>query len=256
MTQITETSIAYIMIQENLLLEDRLAYLKDNTKTLSTDHDTTGVHKTTADIVQHLADHADPSANKVHTQYAVGLYRNKAIRQEDAPRLKAALTSFDKYKGKLKPEEKQLTTKNYPNIASIEDKVAPHEGTMTSKKEAQKTLDQPGHKLVHDDKDISIYHLTDAEASKNLYGGGHQRGGTGTSWCTAARSDNNMFSQYHSQGPIHVIHRKSDGAVFQAHPESNSFMDAKDNPISAEDFKSISVPLHAAWRAKPELLGD
>ena len=252
----TETSIAYVMLQESILIENRLQYMKDNTKTLSTDHDTTGEHKDTADIVQHFADHGDPTANKAHTQYAVGLYRNKAIKQEDAPRLKAALTSFDKYKGKLKPEEKQLTTKNYPTISSIEDKIAPHEGTMTSKKEAQKTLDQPGHKLVHDDKDISIYHLTDAEASKNLYGGGHQRGGTGTSWCTAARSENNMFSQYHKQGPIHVIHRKSDGAVFQTHPESNSFMDAKDNPISAEDFKSIAPALHKAWKEKPELLGE
>ena len=254
MNKITETSIAYVMLNEDILLEDRLQYLKDNTKTLSTDHDTTGTHKSTADIVQHFADHGDPTTNKQHTQYAVGLYRNKAIRQEDAPRLKSALTSFDRYKGKLKPEEKQLTTKNYPSIASIEDKVAPHEGTMASKKEAQKTLDQPGHKLLHEDKDIAIYHLSDKEASKNLYGGGHQRGGTGTSWCTAARSDNNMFDHYHKQGPIHVIHRKSDGAVFQMHPESNQFMDHKDNPISDDDYKSIQPALHKAWMAKPELI--
>ena len=254
MKKASEIEIAYVMLLENLLVEDRLDFLKQNTKTLDTAHDTTGQHKETADIVQHMADHADPTSNKSLTQYAVGLYRNKAIRQEDAPRLKAALTDFEKYKGKLKPEEKQLTTKQYPNIASIEDKIAPHVGTMTSKKEAEKTLEQPGHKLVHDDKDIAIYHLTDAEASKNLYGGGHQRGGTGTSWCTAARSDNNMFKQYHEQGPIHVIHRKSDGAVFQMHPESNSFMDAKDNPISPEDFKSIAPALHAAWKNNPDLI--
>jgi hypothetical protein len=254
MAIITESAIAYVLMNESILLEDRLEYLKQNTKTLSTDHDTLAKHKDTPSIVQHLADNADPTKNKAHTQYAVGLYRNKALKQEDAPRLKEALANFDKYKGKLKPEEKQLTTKNYPSISHIEDKIAPHLGTMTSKKQAEKTLDQPGHKLVHDDKDISIYHLTAKEPSQNLYGGGHAKGGTGTSWCTAARSDNCMFDQYHKQGKIHVIHRKSDGAVFQMHPESNSFMDAKDNTISPEDFKSIAPALHKAWKEKPEIL--
>jgi len=36
---ITETAIAYVMSNESILLEDRLEYLKQNTKTLSTDHD-------------------------------------------------------------------------------------------------------------------------------------------------------------------------------------------------------------------------
>jgi hypothetical protein len=251
----TEISIAYVMLNESILLEDRLQYLKDNTKKLSTDHDTTGTHKETADIVQHLADHGDPTKNKQHTQFAVGLYRSKAIRQEDAPRLKEALSNFDKYKGKLNPEEKQLTTKNYPSISHIEDKIAPHLGTMASKKEAQKTLEQPGHKLVHEDDKIKIFHLSDKEASKNIYGGGHQRGGTGTSWCTAARSDDNMFDHYAKQGKMHVVHRKSDGAVFQYHADSNQFMDHKDNEISHEDFKSIAPSLHKAWKEKPELIG-
>jgi hypothetical protein len=249
----TEIEIAYIMLNEDIMLEDRLSFLKSNTKTLDTSHDTTGNLKDTPEIVQHFADQGDPTKNKAHTQYAVSLYRNKAIRQEDAPRLKAALTDFEKYKGKLKPEDKQMNSKSYPDIASIEDKIAPHLGTMASKKEAEKNLDQPSHKLVHEDKDIAIYHLSDAEASKNLYGGGHSRGGTGTSWCTAARSDNNMFNQYHKQGPMHVIHRKSDKAVFQYHPESGSFMDAKDNAITPEDFKSIAPSLHTAWKKNPDL---
>lgn len=254
MEMLTEVQIAYVMGRTDILLESRLEYLKQNTKTLSTDHDTTGKLKDTGDIVQHFADHGDPTTNKAHTQYAVGLYRNKTIKQEDAGRLKEALTGFEKYKGKLKPEEKTVSTKNYPNIASIEDKIAPHLGTMTSKKEAQKTLEQPGHEKVYDDEHISVFHLKDEEASKNIYGGGHQRGGTGTSWCTAARSDNCMFKDYAKQGSLHVIHRKSDGAVFQMHPHSNSFMDSKDNEISHDDFKSISKPLHKAWKEVPSIL--
>ena len=254
MYMLNEVQIAYVMNRQDLMLEDRIEYLKQNTAPLSSDHDTTGEHKETSDIIQHLADHADPTPTKVHTQYAVGLYRKKVMKQEDAGRLKSALTSFDKYKGKLKPEEKQLTVKNYPTIASIEDKIQPHLGTMTSKKEAEKTLDQPGHKRVYDDDHISVFHLTGEEASKNIYGGGHQRGKTGTSWCTSARSGDCMFKKYAEQGNIHVIHRKSDGAVFQMHPESNSFMDAKDEKISHDDFKSIAPHLHKAWAKAPSIL--
>ena len=243
----TEISIAYVMLNEDILLEDRLQYLKDNTKKLSTDHDTTGRHKETANIIQHLADHADPTKNKSYTQYATNLYRNKAIRQEDAPRLKSALSNFDKYKHKLSTDDRSMNAKKYPSISSIEDKIHPHVGTMASKKEAQKTLEQPGHKLVHEDDKIKIYHLSDKDASKNIYGGGHRRGGTGTSWCTAARSDDNMFDHYNKQGKMHVVHRKADGAVFQYHTNSNQFMDHKDNNISHEDFNSISEPLHKAW---------
>ena len=254
MKKASEIAIAYVMLLENLLVEDRLDFLKQNTKTLDTSHDPHGEHKETADIVQHFADKADPTPNKSLTQYAVGLYRNKAIKQEDAPQLKDALTNFEKYKSKLKPEEKQLTTKMYPKVSDIEDKIAPHLGTMASKKEAQRTLEQPGHKLVHDDKDISIYHLTTTEASKAIYGGGHARGSTGTGWCTAARSDNNMFDHYAGRGKIHVIHRKSDGAVFQMAPEDGEFMDKKNNPISHDDFKSIAPALHAAWKKNPDLI--
>lgn len=251
---ITDASIAYVMMNENIMLEDRLDYLKSNTKSLSTEHDTLAKHKDTPSIIQHFADNGDPTPNKKHTQYIVSLYRNKAIKQEDAPRVKEALSNFEKYKGKLSPEDKQLSTKNYPSVASIEDKIQPHLGTMSSKKEAEKNLDQPGHKLKYEDDKIKIYHLSDMKASQNLYGGGHQRGGTGTSWCTAARSSNCMFDDYHKDGKLHVIHNKDNGKVFQYHTESNSFMDAKDDPISAEDFKEIAPSLHKAWKQKPELL--
>lgn len=251
---LNEAQIAYVMSQTNVLLESRLDYLKANTKTLTTDHDTTGTLKSTPDIIQHLADHGDPTANKIHTQYAVGLYRAKAIKQEDSGRLKAALIGFEKYKGKLDLEDRQLTPKKYPTIASIEDKIAPHLGTMTSKREAQKNMDQAGHKNVYDDDNISVYHLTSEDASKSIYGGGHQRGGTGTSWCTAARGESSHFTNYANLGNLHVIHRKSDGAVFQMHPESNSFMNAKDEEITPQEFKSIAPSLHKAWKKVPSIL--
>jgi len=253
-TLVTESAIAYIMMQESILLESRLDYLKANTPPLSTDHDTTAIHKDTPSIIQHFADNADPTPNKQRTQYIVGLYRAKKIRQEDAPRIKEALSSFEKYKHKLDPSEKQLTVSAYPTVASIEDKMVPHVGTMATKREAERNLNQPGHELKYDDENISIYHLKDKETSQNLYGGGHQRGGTGTSWCTAARSKDCMFDQYAKDGRLHVLHDKKTGSVYQYHTKSASFMDAKDNEISPEDFKAIAPSFHKAILSNPDLL--
>lgn len=253
--QLDEIAIQYVMLNESILLEDRIQYLKDNIKGLDTSHDQNAQHKTTNDIVDHFATHADPSKNKQHTQFILGLYKNKSIRQEDAPRIREALTNFDKYKNKLSPEDKQLNTKAYPTLSSVEDKIYPHLGTVVSKNAAQSELNQPGHELKYEDDHIKVFKLTSKEASQNLYGGGHQRGGMGTSWCTAARSDNCMFDHYSkADKPLHVVHRKSDGAVFQYHTSSNQFMDAKDNEISSEDFASIAPHLHKAWEQKPELL--
>lgn len=244
----------YGTLNEEMLAESRLDFLKEQNKTISTDHDTLATHHDAGAIIDHFAEHADPTKNKAHTQYIIGLYKNKSIRQEDAPRIKESLSNFEKYKGKLTPDEKQLTTKNYPSVASIEDKIQPHMGTVVSKKQAEKTLDQPGHELKYEDENIKVYHLHDKEASQNLYGGGHQRGGLGTSWCTAARSENCMFDKYRKDGNLHVVHDKDTGKVFQYHTSSNSFMDAKDEPISTDDFKKIAPSLHKAWKEKPELL--
>jgi hypothetical protein len=264
MAIITESAIAYVLMNESILLEDRLEYLKQNTKTLSTDHDTLAKHKDTPSIVQHLADNADPTKNKAHTQYAVGLYRNKALKQEDAPRLKDALTDFEKYKGKLKPEEKVVNTKNYPTITHIENVIAPHKGTPVTSKEKtahlRDNLNIKGkHELKYEDDNIKIFHNADKETAKKIYCSKNdpKPGPHNTEWCTSRDTKNNMFDHYMSQSPgskYHVVHRKSDGAVFQYHPESNQFMDKNDDPISHEDFQSISPSLHKAWKEKPELI--
>lgn len=251
---VTESSIAYVMSREDILLEDRIDYLKANTKPIDTDHDTLAKHKDVPAIVDHFAEHGDPTVNKQHTQYILNLYRNKSLKQEDAYKVKDALTMFEKHKHKLSPAEKVMSVKNYPSITSISDKMKPFEGTYASKAEKTKDLTQKGHELKYEDDHIKIHHISNEDASKEIYGGGAKRGGTGTDWCTAARSDNCMFNEYHSKGPIHVVHRKSDGAVFQYHAQSNQFMDKNDDSISDTDFKSIAPSLHKAWKKDPTLV--
>ena len=248
-----EVQVAYVMMNESILLEDRIDYLKQNTPKLDISHDSTAEHKDTPSIIQHLADSADPSKKKVYTNYLVGLYKNKAIRQDDAPYAHETLSNFDKYKSKLPEADRNISIKQYPNLSDIADKVAPHVGTLASKKSGEREFNQPGHDLKYEDDKIKIYHLASKEASQNLYGGGSERGGTGTNWCTAARSKDCRYEPYRERGEMHVVHRKSDGAVFQYHPAGNEFMDAKNNQISHEDFGTIADSLHKAWDKHPEL---
>jgi len=245
-------------------LEDRIQYLKDNTSNLSTEHDPHAQHKSTPDIIQHLADHGDPTKKKIYTQYLTNLYKSGGMKQEDTDRAKDVLSNFDKYKTKLSGDAKQLTVKQYPSLTHIETAVEPHVGTAVTNKEKSvevkakaETGNLPGHELKYEDENIKIFHLKDADTSKKLYASKNDKTPGAihpTEWCTARDTSNNMFDRYNSDGPLHVVHRKSDGAVFQYHSHSNQFMDHKDNEISHADFKTIAPSLHKAWREQPDLV--
>jgi hypothetical protein len=256
--RLLEVQIAYVMMNESILLEDRIDYMIQNTPKLDTSHDITAEHKDTPSIIRHLADKGDPSRNKVYTAYLVNLYKNKSIRQDDTPHAHETLSNFDKHKHMLPVGDRNISAKLYPTLSSIADKVAPFAGKLASKKEGKRNLEQPGHELKYEDDKIKIYHLTGKDASQNLYGGGSERGGMGTNWCTAARSDDCRFDSYRKEGEMRVVHRKSDGAVFQYHvpkdeSRSGEFQDAKNNAISHEDFGTIADSLHKAWEKHPEL---
>lgn len=261
--KVTEASIAYIMMNESILLEDRLQYLKDNTKPLSTAHDTHATHKDTPAIIQHFADHGDPTKNKVHTQYLISLYKAGKIRQEDAPAIKETLSHFEKHKPNLTSTEKQLNAKNYPSISDVRKVVAPHIGkavTNSEKRdELKNNLDQPGkHELQYEDDKIKIFHLKDKHTAQSIYGSTSdpKPGACPTEWCTSRQTKDNMFDHYNKQGPLRVVHRKDDGAVFQYHTQSNQFMDKDDNTISDNDLKTIKPSLHKAWETHPKTLSE
>jgi hypothetical protein len=255
----------YVTLSEEMLVESRIDFLKEQNKTISTDHDTLATHHDAGAIIDHFAEHADPTKNKAHTQYIIGLYKNKSIRQEDAPSIKETLTNFEKYKGKLQADEKQLTPKAYPRISDVRAKLAPHLGLPTTNAEAREhlknNLDIPGkHPLVYEDDTIKVYHNADKETAKKIYCSATdpKPGPHNTEWCTSRDTSNNKFDDYLKEhgGKYHVIHRKSDGAVFQLHPQSNQFMDKDDNPISADDFKSIAPSFHKAKKLHPEMMED
>ncbi len=235
-----------------LLLENRIQFLKDKNPTIDTSHDALAIHDTPSDIIDHFANVGDPSKNKQHTQWILGQYKKKNIRQEDMYRVRPALEHFDKYKSKL--DKKDIN--QYKTLSELESAVRPHIGTASTKKEEKQETISKGRTLVHQSDDgTKVYRLEPTEegkkASISIYGGGGGLGGTHTSWCTAADSEYNMFDHYSKQQPLHVIHTP-DGEVYQAHPKTGQLMDRHDEDVigEIEDGESYVPHKHAEHISK------
>lgn len=230
------------------MMENRIDFVKKSNPELDTAHDPHGVHKEAGAIVDHFATHADPSKNKAHTGWITNQYKKQHIRQEDYPRIHAALSNFDKYKPKL--ANKDLN--HYKKLSDVEVATAPHEGGHATKAAETKAVKHEGAELKYDDENISIHHIKNEEASKHY--------GAGTKWCTAAK-ENNMFQHYHDDGPIHIIHDKKNKhpdtgqpRKYQFHSASNSFMNEKDENITPEEFGSIKHSFHKAIDLHPSMV--
>lgn len=252
-------------LSEAMLMEDRLDYLKDTMGPFDTSHDPQAVHRNTHDIIDHFANNADPSRNKVHTQFLLNLYKKGAIRQSDAPRINQALTNFDRYKPLLDPSDRNLSVKTYPTIQHIEDKVAPHIGSAVTNKEkvakAKDMLDRASHRKIFDNTEqggnLRVYRLSSDEAgvesAKILYG---RKGVVKPTTCchtwgtpttmNMGYSDNreNQLLRYttkeHPETNIYMLHDVgTDGKVrnvYSWHAASQQLMDEADNHVEPETF--------------------
>lgn len=283
---------AYVKLQQQkqealmegaeVLEEGRIDWLKANMKDVSFAHDPHGPAKTPHDLIDHIAQHGDPTKNKVHTQWLTHIYSKGALKQEDMYKAHETLTDFEgtpsskgpngeKIEGKrgvkhaMSPEEKQITPQRYPTLQSLQAAMAKHTGGLPASKISERMNEwhgsgKGGHEQVYDDEHIRVYRIHNSpegkEASKAIYGGGAKDGGT--EWCTANRNeDHNYFDHYMGEHPgshLYVVHRKTDGEVFQYHTHSDQFMDRNDESINHEDIKSIQPSLHKMWEKDPSTL--
>lgn len=213
-----------------LLTEDRIDYLKNQYKDkLSTDHDQLAKHKESDKIIDHFASKADPSTGKVHTQWLVGQYAKKNIRQEDAPQLKSTLNDFALVKDNL--EKKDLN--QYKDVGELRDAIATQKATVEKKIKAKKTEAEEksaGMEKLYDEDGVTGYKIPNRAASIKNYGPAGVL--AQTHWCTAANSDNNMFNHY--KGGKYTMHFPN-GEVLQYHHQSGQIMDRYDRPVQEGD---------------------
>lgn len=242
-------------------ITNRVEWVKNNTKKIDNSHDSMSDITDKDEIIDYIANEMDPTQNKVYIQFLVNMYSNGAFRLEDAPRIKETISLFDKYKNKLSNDKKDINQYDY--ISDINRAIEPfigHGVTKADEREiSKKSLHIPGkHELVYEDNKIAIYHLKDENTSKHLYASKTAKtpGVFPTDWCTAYTDNRNcMYQRYASQGPLYVIHRKSDGAVFQYHFASNQFQDSRDSGLSDADWDSIKDSVHKAWKENKNLIG-
>ena len=243
------------MLYESILFEDRVDYLKSKWPTIDSSHDTGAVHRNASDIVDFMANTIDPTKKKTYTQWLVNRYHGGSFRQEDAPRINQALSDFEQHKHHLPVEQRDIG--RYKRVSDIQQAVAPFTGKTgeeiaTKKMELAAEKPEPGFVKHYEDPNIKIHELTDEETSKRLFGRPR------TEWCTAWEGNSCRFNKYTKEdsdkGPLFVVTRKHDNALFQYHPTSNQFMDKNDDPISDKDFATLKPSLHKAWSQNRHLL--
>lgn len=185
-------------------------------------------------VIDHLASH-DPThdnGNK-HTEWMVNQYKKGHMRLEDGPRIGQALKDFHQAKPHLADKDLNsytLNTNNEPKKKDLHDAIAPHLGKLSGKAQARVEKHE-GAELVHSEGDTTVHKLKTKAAACHY--------GKGTQWCTAADHDN-MFDQYHKEGPLYVAQTKEKSPIapggvvhrkYQFHFQSGQFMDEKDRPV-------------------------
>ena len=165
---------------------------------------------------------ADPTASQNDRgsfagKYGVwigNMYANGSIKPGDAPELKSALFTYDKNKTQL-PQIKDCKSLSelIEWVKDLSDDFKPVRKQSKAKADLEK---------VYEDNEWIVYVPHSHAAAR--------RGGEGTNWCTASENPD-YYNMYSKQGPLYINIRKSDGAKFQFHFESNQFMNADDEPI-------------------------
>ena len=170
---------------------------------------------------------ADPTASQngmgsFTGRYGVwigNMYANGSIKPGDAPELKSALFTYDKNKTQL-PQIKDCKSLSelIEWVKDLSDDFKPVRKQSKAKADLEK---------VYEDDEWVVYVPHSHAAAR--------RGGEGTHWCTASENDN-YYNMYSKHGPLYINVRKSDGAKFQFHFESDQFMDANDTSAQLNDI--------------------
>ena len=170
---------------------------------------------------------ADPTASRNDRgsfagRYGVwigNMYASGGIKPGDVPELKSALVTYDKNKTQL-PQIKDC--KSLSELIEWVKDLSDDFKAVRKQSKAKADLEK-----VYEDNEWVAYVPHSHAAAR--------RGGEGTHWCTASEEPY-YFNRYSKDGPLYINIRKSDGAKFQFHFETNQFMDADDEPVSLKDI--------------------
>lgn len=177
-------------------------------------------------------DSKSPITSK-YIQWIGRQYINGQFYAGDIDQLAEDLRIFDKYaKGNkdifpsadintytysdLKPKVSQIDLEDTSRMGRNQQKAFSHAG----KDEIEE---------VYDDNDFTII-IPKTKAAAIYWG-------SGSHWCTATKSEGNMFDHYNKMGPMYIlISKKNPEEKYQFHFPTHQFMDKNDDPINVYEF--------------------
>ena len=152
-----------------------------------------------------------------------------AIKKEDLYKVTNSLKLYDTLKGKI---NKPITA--FKTLPELDTELAKfqNEGVPTDKEALRryntfKSCEKLGLKKIYESPEWIIGIPTTLESSVPF--------GEYTSWCTTS-SHGRYYNHYTQQGDLFILLNKEDGALYQFHFETMSFMNEHDQSIDMDDF--------------------
>ena len=183
----------------------------------------------TIDEIMEMIESADPTRNKVYSQWIVKRYVAGDFAASDLDQVNLRLTDYDSVKKSLTTGKdiNQLTYAQLPDI-------------ITAGK-AQKTA--PKFEIIPDTK--VLYNGPDGQLAVPQTETASRALGSGTAWCTAYTDRDTMFDHYNDTGKLYTWRAKN-GDKFQFFwGEDIQFMNSANKPMSPKDmhfYRLINPP--------------
>lgn len=218
----------------SFLLEARLSpeALARIHPTINTDHDLAAPHRESVDIINHFANNADPTNEKIYTPWLVNKYKAQTFMQNDAPNIKQTLSDFHANKSRMPIKD----INQYKSPDELKQAVAPFIGSKSGKQQKKDAGD--GADLIHAENGVTVHKLNTKDAAMKY--------GAATRWCTSGKR-NNQFNSYNKDGDLYVIKGRN-GDKHQLYLDKNG---ERDNELRDEDDKE--VPIQDLIKKHPEL---
>jgi len=191
-------------------------------------------------------------------QYKQALKEYQNLFLENLYKVTGDLEKFERFKNRIPQEFRDINkltpTTLYDQVKDFS--MEKTKATKDEKKEASKTYEHPGGKVVYRGQDWTVVKISDTgQIGKDaacFYGGSYQEPSKGeTRWCTSSPGLT-WFDRYIKDGPLYVV-IPNKGAVhsggkeygdvsglpalrYQFHFPSNQYMDPSDHQINLIDF--------------------
>ena len=216
----------------------------------------------------------EPEADYGTPQFKEEMTELQRLFIEDLYKSTEALKKFDRFKGQLEQDKRDINKHNIESLIDItmDFSLDKTKATKDEKKEASKSYEHPGADVIFRGPNWTVSKIEDqGELGRDaacFYGGNSLNPGKGeTGWCTSAPGLR-WFNNYIKDGPLYVVipnkptsfrNDKTVGDVsglpalrYQFHFPSNQYMDPNDRQIDLVKFLGENPELKEVF--KPEFM--